>query len=231
MTKSTPSCDRPAELLLVLRADHRARRLRLLGVVGPGVADVAGHERAALGGDLVGDPDRLAVHLLEVVAAPDVAQLVAVGVVGQRDHHVRPGAQELAVQLAQRVGLVEDHLGDERAGLDVAAALELEDVALGAEDDAVSETLLQGPRATDGPSVVLPSFEAGRVEAGDVVDGAALRRASSASTRPTHGRELVAGAAPADADERVGEARDRAEHEVVVGDEVVVALVDVLDVA
>ena len=55
-------------------------------------------------------------------------------------------AQELAMQLAQRVGRVEDHLGDERAGLDVAAALELEDVALGAEDDAVRETLLQGPR-------------------------------------------------------------------------------------
>ena len=49
------------------------------------------------------------------------------------------------MQLAQRVGLVEDHLGDERPGLDVAAALELEDVALGAEHHSVSETLLQGP--------------------------------------------------------------------------------------
>ena len=49
------------------------------------------------------------------------------------------------MQLPERVGLVEDHLGDERARLDVAAALELEDVALGADDDAVSEALLQGP--------------------------------------------------------------------------------------
>ena len=48
------------------------------------------------------------------------------------------------MQLAHRVGVVEDHLGHERAGLDVAAALELEDVALGADDDAVSEALLQG---------------------------------------------------------------------------------------
>ena len=63
--------DRPAELLLVLRADHRARPLRLGRVVGPGVADVAGHERAALGGDLVRDPHRLAVQLLEVVPAAD----------------------------------------------------------------------------------------------------------------------------------------------------------------
>jgi hypothetical protein len=76
---------------------------------------------------------------------PDRLELVAVRVVGQRDHHVRAGAQELAVQLPQRIGLVEDHLGDERARLDVAAALELEDVALGADDDAVSEALLQGP--------------------------------------------------------------------------------------
>ena len=106
------------------------------------------------------------------------------------------------MQLAQRVGLVEDHLGDERAGLDVAAALELEDVALGADDDAVSETLLQGPAATDGSSVLLPSLESGRVEAVDVVDGAALQR-ELGEHAPHPRRELVAGAAPADADERV----------------------------
>jgi hypothetical protein len=49
------------------------------------------------------------------------------------------------VQLPQRIGLVEDDLGDERTGLDVATALQLEDVALGAEDDAVRQTLLQRP--------------------------------------------------------------------------------------
>ena len=55
-------------------------------------------------------------------------------VIGQRHHHVGARAQQLAVQLAQRSRLVEDHLGDERAGLHVTAALELEHVALGAED-------------------------------------------------------------------------------------------------
>ena len=49
------------------------------------------------------------------------------------------------MQLPERVGLVEDHLGHVGARLDVAAPLELEDVALGADDDAVSETLLEGP--------------------------------------------------------------------------------------
>ena len=48
---------------------------------------------------------------LEVAVAADVAELVAVRVVGERDHHVGAGAQELAVQLPQRVGLVEDDLG------------------------------------------------------------------------------------------------------------------------
>src|SRR5690349_5945186 len=72
-------------------------------------------------------------------------------------------------------------------------------------------------------------LETGRVESGDVVDGAALHRALHEHT-PHPGGELVAGAPPADAHERVLQARDRPEHEVVVGDEVVVAPVDVLDV-
>ena len=54
------------------------------------------------------------------------------------------------MQLPQRVGRVEDHLGHVGTGLDVAAALELEDVALGADDDALGETLLAGSSATDG---------------------------------------------------------------------------------
>src|SRR5919199_357162 len=77
--------------------------------------------------------------------APDIAQLLAVRVVRERDHHVRSRAQELAVQLADRLRLVEDHLGHIGAGLDVAAPLQLEDVALGADDDALSEPLFQGP--------------------------------------------------------------------------------------
>ena len=115
--------DRPPELLLVLRAHHRAGCRRVLGVVRPRVADVPGHQRVALAGDLAGDPHGLAVHRLEVVGAADVLELLAVRVVGERDHHVRARAQELAMQLAQRVGRVEDHFRHERAGLDVAAAL------------------------------------------------------------------------------------------------------------
>ena len=98
-----------------------------------------------------------AVHLLEVAGAADVPELLAVRVVGERDHDVRAGAQELAVQLAQGVGRVEDHLGHVRARLDVAAALELEHVALGADDDARRRDAAPGSSATDGSSVGSPS--------------------------------------------------------------------------
>src|SRR5215207_10771372 len=83
----------------------------------------------------------------------------------------------------------------------------------------------------DGRLIGRVSFvETGWIEAGDVVDGAALDRVLREHA-PDPGRELVAGAPPSDADEGVREARDRPEHEVVVGHEVVVAAVHVLDVA
>ena len=166
---------------------------------------------------------------LQLARAPDVSELLAVGVVGERHHDVRTRAQELAVQLAQCVGGVEDHLGHVGPGLDVAAALELEDVALGADDDALGETLLQRPlRRTAHRSA--PAHRNGRGRSGR------CRRPCRPAPRtgehpPDPRRELVTGASPADADEGAGEARDGAEHELVVGHEVVVAPVDVLDVA
>src|SRR5690349_12267247 len=80
-----------------------------------------------------GQPHRLPVHRLQVALAAHVTQLLPVRVVGQRHHHVRARAQELAMQLTHGVRVVEYHLGHERARLDVAAPLQLEDVALGAE--------------------------------------------------------------------------------------------------
>jgi hypothetical protein len=48
------------------------------------------------------------------------------------------------MQADQCLGGVENDLRNEGAGLDVAAALELEDVPLGTEDDALSEALPKG---------------------------------------------------------------------------------------
>src|SRR5215218_4786303 len=74
----------------------------------------------------------------------------------------------------------------------------------------------------------VPFVESGWIEAGDVVDGAPCRALREHAPHP--GGELVAGAPPADAHEGVLDAGYRSEHEVVVGHEVVVALVDVLHV-
>ena len=84
-----------------------------------------------------------AVDRLEVVLAADHAQLLAVRVVGERLDDIGAGVDEIAVQLRDRVRVLEHHLGDEGAGLQVAAALELEDVALGADHGAVLEALQQ----------------------------------------------------------------------------------------
>ena len=46
---------------------------------------------------------------------------------------------ELAVQLRDELGMLEHHLGDERARLQVTAALQLEEVALGADHGALLE--------------------------------------------------------------------------------------------
>ena len=70
-----------------------------------------------------------------VQGAPDLAahlaQLAAVGVVGQRHHDVGARAQELPVQLGDRIGKVHHRLGHVGAGLDVTPALQLEHVPLG----------------------------------------------------------------------------------------------------
>jgi len=67
-----------------------------------------------------------------------------VGVIGERDHDLSARSQKFPMQLEYRLRRVEDDLRNIGAGLDVAAALEFEDVALGAEDDALSETLPKG---------------------------------------------------------------------------------------
>ena len=133
-----PATSGPRYLLLVHRAHLRPARHGVGRVVHPGVADVAGEQGVALAGHVAGDRERVAVQALEVALAADLAELRAVPVVGERDHHVGAAAQELAVQLAHGVRVVEDDLGDVRAALQVAAALELEQVALGPEYGAES---------------------------------------------------------------------------------------------
>ena len=100
-------------------------------VVDPRVADVAGYERVALGGHLLRDAQRVPVERLEVLLPSDHPQLLAVAVIGEGDHHLGAGAEELPMKLAYGVGKVEHRLRHERSTLHVAASLQLEEVSLG----------------------------------------------------------------------------------------------------
>ena len=133
--------DRPRNLLAVHLPHDRAGPLRIGRVVHPGVADVPGDERVALGRHLARNPQRVSVQRLEIVLAADRAHLLAMAVVRERDHDLRTGPQELAVQLADGVGEVEHDLGHIRPTLEIAAPLELEQIALGTEHHAVVEPL------------------------------------------------------------------------------------------
>src|SRR6201985_3326282 len=147
-----------------------------------------------------GEPHRLPVHRLQVALAAHVTQLLPVRVVGQRHHHVRARAQELAMQLTHGVRVVEYHLGHERARLDVAAPLQLEDVALGAEHRART-LILQPVHDRRAHATLQLTHEThpfrdppapGRREAPDVVHGALLQR--ELGQHPAYpGRELAAG--------------------------------------
>ena len=131
---------RPADLLV----EHGAGPSLRLGVVGledVRVADVAGEQRAVLRGDIAGDLQRLAVDRLEVVLAADQRQLLAVGVVRERLHDVGTGVDELAVQLGDQRRLLEHDLRHERARLQVAPPLELEQITLGADDGSLAEPI------------------------------------------------------------------------------------------
>ena len=133
--------DRPRDLLAVHLAHDRAGSLGIRRVVHPGVADVPGKERVALGRHLARDPERVSVQRLEIVLAADRAHLLAMAVVRERDHDLGAGPQELAVQLADGVGEVEHDLGHIRPALEIAAPLELEQIALGTEHHAVVKSL------------------------------------------------------------------------------------------
>src|SRR5918996_53752 len=128
---------------LELAIEHRPDALggaRILRVVHPCEAEVARHQ-GLVAGDLAGDPDRGPVDVVDLVGQPDRGQLVLAGVEREGLEDLRPGPEELAVELGQRLGVGQAHLGRERAGPDVPALLQLEQVATVAEDGALGQPL------------------------------------------------------------------------------------------
>ncbi len=102
-------------------------------IVDIGVAQIAGEQCAGLAGDRAGDAERCAVHGHQVLLPADDAQLLAVHVVGQRLGDIGAGVHEVHVQLFNHLRVLEEHLGHEGTRLQVAAPLELEQVAFRAD--------------------------------------------------------------------------------------------------
>ena len=81
------------------------------------------------------------------------------GVVGERLDDVRARVDEVPVEAFHQIRVLEHDHGDEGAGLEVAAALELEQVALGADHGPLGEPREQpGPAAWGLPCVAFFTF-------------------------------------------------------------------------
>ena len=119
----------------------------IVGVVDVGVADVAGEQRAGLLRNRLREIERSPVDRLEVLLAADDAELLAMRVIRERLDDVRSGVNEVAVELGDRLRMLEHDLRHERAGLQIAAALELEDIAFGADDGALRRGVAATRRA------------------------------------------------------------------------------------
>jgi hypothetical protein len=148
---------RPADLL-VERGPHRPLG-GLPWLVHVRVADIAGQQCARLACHLAGDGQGLAVQRFEHVFLANDPELLAVAVVRERLDDVRPGVDELPVQLFDDLGMFKHHLRNESARLQVPAAFAFEKITFGAHDwatrqhaEQIGHSILQG-RLGNGPSV------------------------------------------------------------------------------
>ena len=124
--------DRPAHLLL----EHGPDRCSETSSSGSKtlVLQMLPAKRAPLSRrDLLRDRERCPVHRLEQVLLADQPQLLPVRVVRERLDDIRARVDELAVELGDELRMLQDDLGHVRAGLEVPAPLELEEVSLGAD--------------------------------------------------------------------------------------------------
>ena len=159
--------DGPADHLLE-HAAHLGLLGGVLGIPDVGVRDVAGHEVAgSLVGDLPGDLQRGAVQRLEQVLLADDPHLLAVTVVGKRLDDVGAGTLVVDVKRPEGVRVLQGDLGDELAGAQVAAALQLEQETLGTDHGSGVKSSGQAPARmlTGGLGQTQPSISRGSDDA------------------------------------------------------------------
>jgi hypothetical protein len=80
------------------------------------------------------DSERLAIHLLEDALAADDLQFLPMGVVGEGFDDVAARMHEVLMQPLHHIRVLYHRFGHEGAGLEVAATLQFEEIALGAND-------------------------------------------------------------------------------------------------
>jgi hypothetical protein len=134
--------DRPTNLFF----EHGPCRILGLPVIGlPDIriADVAGQQGAALPGDLLCNFQRVAVERLQQVFLSDHAHLFPMGVIGEGLDDIGARVHELTMKFVYLFRMLEDNLRNVRPGLDVAPALELEQVSLRADDRTFAQALQQ----------------------------------------------------------------------------------------
>src|SRR5262249_57435197 len=123
-------------------------RRRIARLVLPGQAQVPGDEYRLNGSPrhLAGDADSGAVDLGQPVGVADLGQLVLAGVERQHLQDLGASVDELLMDGAQSVGMLNGDLRRERPRLDVTPFLQRQQVAAVAEDDAMFQFVEDGRR-------------------------------------------------------------------------------------
>ncbi len=134
--------DSPTNLLLEHRSDSRVSP-GVVGFVGIGVADIAGHQAAMTVGDILGDPQGLTVDRFQNLLAADNLELLAMSVVGERLHHIAARMNKILVQAGYDIRVLEHDFRYKGACLKVSTAFEFKEVAFRADDRAGVEPFEQ----------------------------------------------------------------------------------------
>jgi hypothetical protein len=100
--------NRPPDLFFKHTADHLIRRA-VVGIVLPGVIDVACYQCIPFGGNLARQPDSLPIQVFQQVLLTDSAHFGAVAVIRKRHDDLSPRAQEFAVKLLDSLRRIQHH--------------------------------------------------------------------------------------------------------------------------
>src|SRR5690625_1139277 len=160
--------DGPADHLLEHGPDFRLFGL-VLRVPDIGVRDIAGHQIARLlVGNIARDLQGRTVERLQQILLADHPHLLAMTIIGEGLDDIAAGALEIDMKRAQRLRMLQRHLGHEFASGQIAAALQFEKKTFDTDYGACIEAFPEldsshGSAPSFDPSVTIVSLRASRV--------------------------------------------------------------------